>query len=484
MGQQILIVDDDDLIRESLKINLAAFGFDVLEASNGKDAYRIIETENIDLVLLDSVISDMDAFEVCQKIKLLEKYKSLPIIILSSLNNNDAINQAARYGVVDSLAKPISLPLLSKKISGALKLEESSFTEFADLNNSLGKITWEYDLQKKSVQLSELFKMAFDYELNKGVSLAELFSLFPGKVQKKLEKQIKTTLEHGLAQPFRFSIEQMNHNKLTFKHSVKLIDRNKREYLMGCLTPFNPADEPINTNKKSDPKLIVNELKKAIKEKTFDLYYDAFFNKHSERIEGIIGPSYYLSASGNRVEFNKFSEIARSEKINKALGRLILNTAFQQLKLIQSNGYSGTRLTICLSKSQIIENDIVKFIVDVGRHFSISSTKVDIKIAEEFMSKYENNCKEILKMLKKLGIRGSIDNYWVGDSDHKSLKSLPLVIYRIDRTTLKNHKQRKKYDKLFSTVISLEEETLRKQYHEDSDPDYDELPVFSKLTHH
>jgi len=68
MNTTILVVDDDDDFRESVKMLLEEDGYIVLEASNGNEAIRVIQTVNIDLMLTDVLMPEMDGIELSKKI--------------------------------------------------------------------------------------------------------------------------------------------------------------------------------------------------------------------------------------------------------------------------------------------------------------------------------------------------------------------------------------------------------------------------------
>lgn len=104
--QSILIVDDAkdnvDILVEVLK------NYDLITALNGETALKIIEEEDIDLILLDIMMPDMDGFEVCSIIKKNKKTSHIPIIFLSALNKYEDIQKGFELGAVDYVTKPFN----------------------------------------------------------------------------------------------------------------------------------------------------------------------------------------------------------------------------------------------------------------------------------------------------------------------------------------------------------------------------------------
>ena len=103
----ILIVDEEDSVKEILKGIFEGVGYKTLTASSGTDALKLVDTESIDIVLMEVWLPDMDGFEVFEEIR--KKRRDLPVIIMSGHANNDTAFHAGKIGVYDFLEKPLSL---------------------------------------------------------------------------------------------------------------------------------------------------------------------------------------------------------------------------------------------------------------------------------------------------------------------------------------------------------------------------------------
>ena len=87
MDKKILLVDDDYDVREYMRVILETKNYKTLQAENIRDAEGIIKNENIDLIILDVMMEkDSDGFTFAQKIRSDNKYKSIPIIMVTSVN--------------------------------------------------------------------------------------------------------------------------------------------------------------------------------------------------------------------------------------------------------------------------------------------------------------------------------------------------------------------------------------------------------------
>lgn len=118
MKKKILIVDDEQDIREIIKISLMDDGFRVLEASNGKTAIELARKEKPDLITLDIMMPGIDGFEVAKTIKEGPQTKDIPIIILSVLSQD---KNKYLQGIADYISKPFRPDELVEKIKSIIK---------------------------------------------------------------------------------------------------------------------------------------------------------------------------------------------------------------------------------------------------------------------------------------------------------------------------------------------------------------------------
>jgi diguanylate cyclase (GGDEF)-like protein len=106
MPVRILIVDDDPDIRDILKITLSEENYDVIEASDGEEALKIIQSKPLDLVLVDYKMPKMDGREVCRRVKKDLLLSHLPIIMVTGKGDlNDRVG-GIDSGADDYVVKP------------------------------------------------------------------------------------------------------------------------------------------------------------------------------------------------------------------------------------------------------------------------------------------------------------------------------------------------------------------------------------------
>jgi len=114
---KILVADDDDAIRLALVSMIQLEGFSIVESSNGIAALEMYECEKPDIVLLDTIMPEMNGYEVCAAIrKKNPDIYAMPIIMITMMDDSASIQRAQDAGASDYLLKPIQWPLLMYRL--------------------------------------------------------------------------------------------------------------------------------------------------------------------------------------------------------------------------------------------------------------------------------------------------------------------------------------------------------------------------------
>jgi two-component system, sensor histidine kinase and response regulator len=120
----ILIVDDQP---NNLKVisSVLSNKYTLSFANSGERALKILEKINPGLILLDIMMPDMDGYEVCEKIKMNERTKDIPIIFLSAKNEIEDIIKGFDLGAVDYISKPFNIKEINVRIQNHLNLSNA-----------------------------------------------------------------------------------------------------------------------------------------------------------------------------------------------------------------------------------------------------------------------------------------------------------------------------------------------------------------------
>jgi len=153
--KRILIVDDDKLVRWTLTQKCTEFGYFSLEASSGEEALRMLQTEQVDAILLDVHLPDLSGIEVLDKLKNAGETRS--IIMMTADPQLDDIKAALRLGAYDFVSKPINFDELSVTLQNALDAGELR-TEVESLRGEVRRRAGYHEVIGVSRKITELMK--------------------------------------------------------------------------------------------------------------------------------------------------------------------------------------------------------------------------------------------------------------------------------------------------------------------------------------
>lgn len=112
---KILVVDDDPEVRMATRDFLMSKGHDVTVAEGGREALRLVETINPDVVLLDVAMPDMDGMETLRRI--VASHPTLPVIMVTANADIEITSKVLQMGAADYVPKPFDLDYLDQAVS-------------------------------------------------------------------------------------------------------------------------------------------------------------------------------------------------------------------------------------------------------------------------------------------------------------------------------------------------------------------------------
>lgn len=118
----LLIVEDDPIIRDGMSEYLSEWGYHVIEARDGREALSLFN-QDIKVVLLDIQLPFMNGLDVLKEIR---KESNIPVLMLTAFNNEEYKIEAFTQLADGYIEKPFSLPVLKARIEGLIKKYYSS----------------------------------------------------------------------------------------------------------------------------------------------------------------------------------------------------------------------------------------------------------------------------------------------------------------------------------------------------------------------
>jgi len=122
-NRNILIVDDVLSARETLKGHLTGQDYNLVFANDAIEAFKKIVENPPDVILLDVMMPGMDGFELCRHLKSDEKWRHIPVILVTALDNTDDLVRGLDAGADDFLAKPVNGSELRARVRSMLRIK-------------------------------------------------------------------------------------------------------------------------------------------------------------------------------------------------------------------------------------------------------------------------------------------------------------------------------------------------------------------------
>ena len=162
---RILLVEDEENIRDVVKLNLEMEDYEVVACDNGKDAIKNFHEQHFDLLILDVMLPEIDGFQICEQIRLTNM--EVPIIFLTAKDTAIDRITGLKKGADDYLTKPFNLEELLLRVQNLIKRTSKSPENTPEVylfgDNKINFITFEaegnpgqFNLTKKEAMLLKL----------------------------------------------------------------------------------------------------------------------------------------------------------------------------------------------------------------------------------------------------------------------------------------------------------------------------------------
>lgn len=192
--EKILIIEDEDFLRDILKRYLEKEGYKVIEASSGEIGIKKFYEDNFALILLDVMLPGIQGWEVCKEIK---KISDTPIIMLTALSDEDDEVKGLELGVEDYIGKPFKPKVLVARVNSLIKRKRiSSLEKIGNLvidreNYKVLKNGKELNLGNKGFALLMYFILNKDLVLTREKILNNIWTLDFEVDERVVDTQIK-----------------------------------------------------------------------------------------------------------------------------------------------------------------------------------------------------------------------------------------------------------------------------------------------------
>lgn len=124
--KQILIIEDEEDIRELVRYNLEREGFSVLEAETGEEGLKAAKSKSPELILLDLMLPGKDGLQVCREFMQDDALRRIPVVMLTAKGEESDIITGLELGAEDYVVKPFSPKVLVARVKAVLRRCEAA----------------------------------------------------------------------------------------------------------------------------------------------------------------------------------------------------------------------------------------------------------------------------------------------------------------------------------------------------------------------
>jgi DNA-binding response OmpR family regulator len=160
-SETILVVEDDQALRDGLVLNLRLEGYGVLAASDGNEGVRMAFEERPDLIVLDIMMPGLTGLDILEELR--EQGERVPVLILSARDTTLDKVEGLKLGADDYLSKPFDLPELLARIEVMLRRQRETQASLPDLE--FGDVVIHQSTRQVSVASEHIDLSAKEFEI-------------------------------------------------------------------------------------------------------------------------------------------------------------------------------------------------------------------------------------------------------------------------------------------------------------------------------
>ncbi len=482
----ILIADDDPSIRLVLRHIMEQSGYHVVEAVNGLEAVQEAIRHVPDLILMDAVMPEMDGFRATEEIKQIEDCAATPILIATSLDDDQSVARAFEVGACDFITKPFNWSVLKHRAArmlNAAKAEQKiqhlayhdSLTGLPNRMLFMDRIDQAISrAQRKSGQFALLFLDIDHFKvINDSMGHAAGDQLLNVVSQRLTEVLRKTdTVARLGGDEFTIILEAIDSVESAASVSKNIlfaldesIEINQKEvHISGSIgiamypqdgtsfgTLLKNADTAMYRAKESGRQTfqfyaqemslkamqrldLESQIRSALKNEEFTVYYQPKVNLVSGQCQGVEALVRWLHPEKGIIPPNDFIPLAEETGLIIKLDEWVMRTACQQFQKWKAAGYAINNLSVNVSARHFKEAGLLNHCKKIIADLKISPKHIEIELTESALVDNYANAKEILKQIHELGVRIALDDFGTGYASMSYLKEFPFDTVKLDRS--------------------------------------------------
>ncbi|MBG0280026.1 EAL domain-containing protein [Clostridioides difficile] len=354
-------------------------------------------------------------YRECSKY-LLDKPSLNYIIVYFDINNFKMINDTFGYEFGDNLLITIAKALKEELTEGEVyaRLSSDYFAIFCDYKNGRNKIIRKLDNIRSNIESN--LSIVFEISLCVGIYFVEEGEV---DIQKAVNK----------ANMARSVAKGKNINYAIYNEDVR--------------------------NKLSEESMILDDIKIALVKNQFEVYYQPKFSLVTGEMIGSEALIRWNHPEHGFISPAVFIPIAEKSKLILKIGRFVFERVCNDLYEWKKQGKKIVPVSVNLSRVELYQPDIVKFINKTIKMYNLSSDFIEIEITETVAINELNILKNVLNELRTYGFSISMDDFGTGYSSISCLRDMPIDILKLDKSFLGGIEHDERSRNIAKSIVSL-----------------------------
>lgn len=482
----VLVVDDDQSIRLVLRHFLESNGFRVEEAADGDQALCACQAQSPDIVLLDVLMPGMDGFVTCDRLRRLPGGEKRPVMMVTSLDDEQAMESAFEAGASDFITKPIQWPVLRQRIRHLLsenyaqeRIQHLAFYDaITGLPNRLlfnDRLQIQLSAAHRSGKLLVVMFLGLDRFKSINDSLGhvagdQLLHMVGDRLVGVL-RSIDTIARVG-GDEFSLLLPQIDHLDGVVRVSERIMTAmafpfnltGQEIYLSACIgisvypndgkdamTLAKNADTALHRAKEGGrnryqfylPEMnarvfeqlaMEGRLRRALKRGEFLLYYQPQVALYGWKVVGMEALIRWKSPEHGLLPPSRFIPLAEETGLILPMGEWVLRTACAQNRAWQDAGLPPLRVSVNVSALQFRQKNLASIIAKILEETRLDARYLELELSESSIMENAEKTIQTLWHFKEMGLEISIDDFGTGYSSLSYLKRFPIDKLKIDQS--------------------------------------------------
>lgn len=517
--KKILVIEDEEFVRENIVELLDAEGFEVFDAENGLQGVDLARLKLPDLILCDVMMPGLDGFGVLSALRKDSIMGAIPFIFLTAKAAKSDFRQGMELGADDYITKPFTrselLGAISTRLQKQATVENRYHLELEQTKSQLNYLIHNDSLTKlpNRFSLQEQFKLIQQGNLNSQPLITILCvgldrfnqvndnlghtsgDLLLQAVAERLSSCVgsQNTVARLDADQFVVVLSTIQHRKEAANFAQVILNKLSQIFRLATQEIFMTASLGIAFYPRdgkeieqllnhahiamikakqqggdqfefytaaynigsSDRLALQTSLRHALERNELEVYYQPQVNLQTGEIFGAEALVRWHHPDRGIVSPAKFIPIAEETGLIIPIGEWVLYTACKQVKVWQNSGFPDLQIAVNLSSRQFNQLDLRQQLVQILIKTGIEPRFIELELTESMLAQNTEVAIRRLNALKVLGVKIAIDDFGTGYSSLSYLQQFPFDVLKIDRCFIRNITENANNSAITQAIIAM-----------------------------